>query len=237
MNDAILVVEDDVVTRRLLERTLGASSFAVTGVASFREAEATLARATFAVILLDRLLPDGDGLVLCERIRTRSRTPVIIITSRGETDDIVAGLECGADDYVTKPFDVRTVVARVKAQIRRAGELSDAADDRPLQFGALSVDARRRDAFVNGRAAGLTAKQFALVHFLARRHPRPVHKDALFDELWGDEEQRSEKILAVYVRHIRRKIELDPDTPVYLSTIRGFGYVLSAPAGGGGHLA
>lgn len=234
MNDAILVVEDDVVTRRLLERALGAARFVVHAVASFREAEATLNRSSFAVILLDRLLPDGDGLVLCSRIRTRWRTPVIIVTSRGETEDIVAGLECGADDYVAKPFDVRTVVARVKAQIRRAGELSDAEDDRPLQFGALSVDARRRDAFVNGRAAGLTAKQFDLIHFLAQRHPRPVHKDALFDELWGDEEQRSEKILAVYVRHIRRKIEDDPDAPVYLCTIRGYGYALAAaPALGG----
>lgn len=229
MSDAILVVEDDVVTRRLLERALGASGFAVTGVSSSHEAEATLARSAFAAILLDRLLPDGDGLILCERIRARSRTPVILVTSRGETDDIVAGLERGADDYVTKPFDVRTVIARVKAQIRRAGELSDAADERPLQIGALAIDPVRRDAFIGGRAAGLTAKQFELVHFLAQRHPRPVHRDALFDALWGEEEQRSEKILAVYIRHVRLKIEADPDAPEYLCTVRGFGYVLADP--------
>lgn len=233
-SESILIVEDEIVTRRLLEQALTSAGFSATGVGTFREAEGTILRDSFAVILLDLSLPDGDGLVLCERIRTRSRTPVIIITARGETEDIVKGLELGADDYVTKPFDVRTVVARVKAQIRRAGELSTADGVRPIQVGKLSIDAERRDVFIAARPLAVTNTQFELIHILALRSPRAVHRDVLFDELWGSEVERSEKILAVYIYRLRQRIEEDPDHPQYLTTIRGFGYALVDPAKSGG---
>lgn len=229
MRAAVLVVEDEIVTRRLIERALEAAGFRVVTVTSCREAEATLARQNFDAVLLDLVLPDGSGLTLCRSLRARSRVPIIIATAKGDVDDVVAGLEQGADDYVTKPLDMRSLVARVNAHLRRAGIESEPDRQRVLRIGDLVVDSGRRDAFRDGRPAGLTNKEFDLIAYLAERPARAVHKDVLFQHLWGESEERSEKILAVYIRRIRRKIEADADNPVYLRTLRGFGYALFDP--------
>lgn len=229
MSASVLVVEDEIVTRRLLERALDAAALRVVTATNCREAEATFTRQTFDLVILDLVLPDDSGLSLCRHIRSRSRIPIIIATSKGEVDDVVAGLEQGADDYITKPFDVRALVARVKAHLRRAEAGTDFQAPRIIRLGRMLVDCSRREVFRDGRAAGLTNKEFDLVAFLAERAPRAVHKDLLFQHLWGEAEERSEKILAVYVRHIRQKIEPDPERPVYLRTLRGFGYALLGP--------
>lgn len=228
MPERILVVEDEIVTRRLLTELLQVEGYSVTAVTGFREAIATLDRDNFDLILLDVVLSDGDGLTLCRRIRSRHlRTPVIMITSRGDSADVVAGLELGADDYIVKPFNVDVLAARVRAQIRRAGELSRPTDEEKIVLDDLAIDPSLRDAVVNNRAVGLTQKEFELLLLLARRRGRAVSKEEIANELF-EGEARSDKILAVYVRRIREKIEHDANDPQHLMTIRGFGYMLGS---------
>ncbi|HET8798619.1 MAG TPA: response regulator transcription factor [Thermoanaerobaculia bacterium] len=226
MTARVLVVEDDPVSRHLLTRLLEVEGHRAVAASTYREAVALIDRETFDLVLLDLMLADGDGLALCRRVRQRQRrTPVIIITARGESADVVTGLELGADDYVVKPFHVDVLAARVRAQLRRAAEAR--ADDRgePIRIEGLVIDPAIRDAFVREQRAGLTNKEFELLHLLARRRGRAVPKEEILDHLF-EGEVRSEKILAVYIRRLRRKIEADPDRPEFLHTVRGFGYRL-----------
>lgn len=227
MSESILIVEDDMTTRRLLEAAIRSEGLAVQTAAGLREAVAMIVARPFDLILLDLTLPDGDGMSLFDRLPARRRPAVIMLTSRAHVDAVVAGLERGADDYVTKPFDLRTLLARVRAQLRRIKDGAAPADR--IHLNGLIVDFTRRDVYVGDRPAGLTRKEFDLVEILARRSPRVVSKETLMNELWGESEERSEKILAVYVRHIRQKIEANPDAPAYLQTRRGFGYMLAPP--------
>lgn len=220
----ILVVEDEQLTRRTLHELLTAEGFVVVGVGTIAEAMGEIGRRAFDLILLDLVLPDGDGLACCKRIRSRYQTPIIILSTRRELSDRVAGLETGADDYVVKPFEAQEVVARVRAQLRRAQELSRSEDAEVIHVGRLAVDSALQDARIDGRPAGLTQKEFRLLHFMAARAGRAVSRDVLIDELWSEDELASEKNVAVYIRRIRQKIERNPDEPEILLTVRGFGY-------------
>lgn len=220
----ILVVEDEQLTRRTLQELLTAEGFSVVAVGSIAEAMGEVGRRQFDLVLLDLMLPDGDGLACCKRIRARHQMPIIILSTKRELSDRVAGLETGADDYVVKPFDPPEVVARVRAQLRRAQELSRSDDAEVIRVGRLAVDSALQDALVDGKAAGLTQKEFRLLHFMAARAGRAVSRDVLIDELWSEDELASEKNVAVYIRRIRQKIENNPDEPEILLTVRGFGY-------------
>lgn len=225
MGPRILVVEDEVVTRRVITQLLQAEGLpAVTAVAGFREAAATIDREPFDLYLLDLVLGDGDGLALCRKIRGRSRAPIIMITSRGESADVVAGLELGADDYIVKPFDADILAARIRAALRRSSLNARDVADEPIELGGVIIDPAVRDAIVRGRPAGLTHKEFELLLLLARRRGRAVSKEMIAEELF-EGESRSEKILAVYVRRLREKIESDPENPERIRTVRGFGYL------------
>lgn len=221
----ILVVEDDVVSRHLLTRLLQTEGHSVVAAAGYHEGAAAVNAENFDLILLDLMFADGDGLELCRRIRSRRRTPIIIITSRGEAEDVVTGLELGADDYVVKPVNVDVLAARVRAHLRRATMLRPGAADDRTTVGDVIVDTALRDAVVGGKPAGLTQKEFELLALLARRSGRAVSREEIAEELF-DGEIRSDKILAVYVRRLRQKIERDPDHPELLHTLRGFGYRL-----------
>jgi DNA-binding response OmpR family regulator len=175
-------------------------------------------------VLLDLLLPDGDGLEACRRIRERYRMPIVIVSTKRQLEDRVAGLETGADDYIVKPFEPAEVVARVRAQLRRAGELSTNGGNERIQAGRLVVDPALQDALVDGRPAGLTRKEFRILQVLAARAGRAVSRDSLVEQLWAEDELASDKNVAVYIRRIRQKIERDPDAPEILLTVRGFGY-------------
>ncbi|MEA2165490.1 MAG: hypothetical protein QOK37_3617 [Thermoanaerobaculia bacterium] len=220
----VLVVEDDPISRHLLKRLLKIENHEVTTASGYREALGLIESESFDLFLLDLTLEDGDGLDLCRRIRTRSQTPVMIITSRGKSADVVAGLELGADDYVVKPFNIDVLTARIRAQLRRA---PDTRSGEKIRVGRLIIDDGLRDAIVEGAPARLTNKEFELLVFLARRHGRAVAKEEILAHLF-EGEIRSEKILAVYIRRLRLKIETDPDNPTYLQTVRGFGYRLGA---------
>jgi DNA-binding response OmpR family regulator len=228
MPDTILVIEDELLTRRTLQEVLEQEGFVVATAGTVAEGLGEVNRRPFDLILLDIMLPDGDGLEACRRIRERHRTPIVILSTRRQLDDRVAGLERGADDYIVKPFEPREVVARVRAQLRRAHELSHDATGQVIRAGRVVIDSAVRDAIVDGGPVGLTQKEFRLLHLLATRAGKAVSRDFLIEQLWADDELASDKNVAVYIRRIRQKIERDPDAPEILLTVRGFGYRLVA---------
>jgi DNA-binding response OmpR family regulator len=223
---AILVVEDEFLTRRTVEAVLQQEGFAVTAVGSVAEALGEVNRKSYDLILLDVVLPDGDGLSACKRIRERHRMPIVILSTKRQLEDRIAGLDTGADDYIVKPFEPREIAARVRAQLRRAQELSRVGADPSIRAaaGRLTVDSEMQDATVDGRPAGLTKKEYQLLHLLALRAGKAVSREFLIEQLWADDELASDKNVAVYIRRIRQKIEADPDAPEILLTVRGFGY-------------
>jgi DNA-binding response OmpR family regulator len=227
MGRKILLVEDELINRKLVEEVLRPEGFDVRSVGTVRDAVGEFAREQYDLILLDLVLPDGDGFSFCRSIRQKSRVPIIMMSSRSDASDVVAGLELGADDYIVKPFHPRTAVARIRAQLRRATELNTPFEEASIAVGDLMIDGAVRDAVIHGNPVRLTPKEFELLMFLAERKGRAVAKEALVQHLWGEDEDRSDRILAVYVRHLREKIEPKPDTPRYIHTVRGFGYRLA----------
>lgn len=222
MSAVILVVEDDLVTRRLLQEVLEHEGCSVTTAGTVAEAMGEVGRREYDLVLLDLILPDGDGLTVCRRIRERHQMPIVIVSTRNQIEDRLAGFDHGADDYIIKPFEPREVVARVRAHIRRARDAS--APEEIIYLGRVVVDSALQDAIVDGKPAGLTRKEFQLLHVLASRRGRAVTREYLIEQLWGDDELASDKNVAVYVRRLRRKIERDPDRPELILTVRGYGY-------------
>jgi DNA-binding response OmpR family regulator len=222
----ILVLDDDSVARRLLETSLTGEGFVVHTFGTMAHARAAVAREPYDLYLLDIVLPDGNGLDMCELIRQRSLNPIIMLTVKGDLSDVVKGLEAGADDYVSKPFRMQEVAARVRAQLRRA-QREDGARETAVRVGELIVDRDLRDAVLDGKPLRLSPREFEILDFLAARGGRSASRESIIESIWGEEEDLSEKILAVYVRRLRVKIEKDPEQPRYLHTVRGFGYRLA----------
>jgi DNA-binding response OmpR family regulator len=226
MSSQILIVDDDRAILAALQRLLEREGYQVRSATSAEEAIAQLEAQPVELALLDISLPGQDGLSLCRQIRGEWRFPVIMLTGRGSTVDKIVGLEMGADDYVTKPFDPGELLARVRAQLRRTHDYADASESASIQVGSLQVDPSRRLASIDGRTLTLTEREFELLHTLARHRGRPLHRDRLFETVWGYDSELAGNLLAVYVRRLRRKIERDPETPEYLHTVRGYGYKL-----------
>ena len=224
----MLVVDDEFFVRELLQSGLTEQGFVVRTAASGAEALAMVNRDPFDLLLLDVVMGDMDGVTLCRRIRSRHQVPIVMLTAKRELDDVVAGLESGADDYIVKPFKIAEVIARVRAHLRRAQELSRKDDAAVIHVGPLTIDESLQDVLISGSPARLTQKEFTIIKFLAARAGRAVEKDVILEHVWGLDEERSEKILAVYIRRLRRKLEENPDEPRILQTVRGFGYKLSA---------
>ena len=230
MSGRLLLVDDDRFILNALARLLGTQGYHCTMAASGSEALLLLDKEPFDLVLLDINLPDMDGVSICRRLRARHQFPVIMVTARDSASDKVIGLEVGADDYVTKPFEPNEVLARVRAQLRRAREYSivEGRDDK-IVVGRLVVDMSAHEAFVADRPANLTPKEFELLSVLARNQGKAMARDFLFEQIWGYDAELGVKALAVCVRRLRMKIEEDPDDPRYLLTVRGFGYKLVCP--------
>jgi DNA-binding response OmpR family regulator len=178
------------------------------------------------LVVLDLMLPGTDGLALCRWIRDRSQLPVIMLTARGEEADRIIGLELGADDYVTKPFSPRELVARVRSVLRRGTEANDRPDER-VRIGDIEIDAAAREVRKRGSVLKLTAREFELLWFFAR-HPRRVFsRDQLMSRVWGYEPAFDSGTITVHVRRLREKIEDEPAHPRYIETVWGVGYRLS----------
>jgi DNA-binding response OmpR family regulator len=230
MAGRLLIVDNDRAILNSLRRLLTVRGYHVHSLTCADEALAHLQRERVDLMILDVSLPGRDGLSFCHQVRTRWHFPIIILSGRDGTADKVIGLEAGADDYVTKPFDPPELLARVRAQLRRAGEYSQpSAEPGAISIGDLRIDADQRQAFVADRPISLTDREFELMLLFARNRWRALARNYLFEAVWGYDAELSPKTLAVYVRRLRMKIERDPENPEYLHTVRGYGYKLAPP--------
>ena len=229
MSGKLLLVDDDRYVLNPLARLLGINGYHCTLAVTGHEALRLLAAEEFDLMLLDIGLPDMDGLTVCRRARAKHNLPILMLTARDASSEKILGLEVGADDYITKPFEPHEILARIRAQLRRFQEYSQPLEaDNKVVLGSLVVDLDLRDALVEGRRAQLTAREFELLVLLARSPGRALARDWIFEEVWGCDAELGVKVLAVCVRRIRCKIEADPDEPRYLQTVRGFGYKLES---------
>lgn len=224
----VLLVDDDRYVLRALQTLIMGEGHHCVTVACAAEAGQALRGDPFDLVLLDVGLPDGDGFSLCRQIRTRFRMPILLLTARSNTADKVVGLEVGADDYLTKPFEPRELVARVRAHLRRATEYAEPAEAaNQIRVGDLIIDVDRRDAFRHGAPLHLTTREFELLHLLARHRDKALAATWIFESVWGYEPEAGMKTLAVFVSRLRQKIEADPLQPRMLLNVRGFGYKIT----------
>jgi DNA-binding response OmpR family regulator len=224
--DRVLVVDDEPMVRDVLARYLARDGFEVETAGDGEAALAAVESAGPDLILLDLMLPRIDGFEVFRRLRQSGATsPVIMLTARGTVTDRIVGLEVGADDYVSKPFSPKEVVARVRAVLRRSRAAAGQDDDAdPLRFGELEIDARTREVRAGGSLVRLTPKEFDLLHLLASSPRTVFSRYRLLDELWDVAFQGDPATVTVHVRRIREKIEADPSEPRHLITVWGAGY-------------
>ncbi|MGA7525025.1 MAG: response regulator transcription factor [Acidobacteriaceae bacterium] len=229
MSQTVFVLEDDADIARLIQHHLEAAGFAARIYASPASLIPDAERQAPALFLLDIMVPGGDGLDVCRRLRNHSAlsaVPIIFVTARAGENDRVLGLELGADDYITKPFAPRELLARVKAVLRRFERPSTPS---AIAFEDVEIDASAMQLKVRGNLTTTTATEFRLLDYLARHPGRVFSRDHLLDAVWGDARFVTPRSVDVYVRRIREKIETDPENPRYLKTVRGAGYRFEIP--------
>lgn len=181
------------------------------------------------LVLLDVMLPTVSGIEVCRQIRTHSHVPIIMVSAKTSEIDIVVGLEVGADDYVSKPYRMRELVARIRATLRRAPHPEQAKGATVLEVGHVRLDSERHEVFVRNKAVKLPLKEFELLEALLDNAGRVMTRDTLIDRVWGSAYCGDTKTLDVHVKRLRSKIELDPASPVAIVTIRGLGYKFEPP--------
>jgi DNA-binding response OmpR family regulator len=220
----VLIVEDDATVAEVVTRYLEREGFAVESVADGRDALERVDAHLPDLVVLDIMLPGLDGLEVCRRLRALAPVPVVMLTARGSEEDRVLGLDLGADDYVSKPFSPRELTARVKAVLRRAGSpLVDVDRTETLEYDGLSIDVAAHEARVRGELATLTAREFELLAFLARRPRQVFRRDELLEQVWGYSYGDTSTV-TVHIRRLREKIEDDPSAPRHIATVWGVGY-------------
>ena len=224
---SVLIVEDDRNIAELLQMYLEKEGYAVTvaadggqGLAKFRAIKPDL-------VLLDVMMPVMDGWAVCRAIRAESQTPVIMLTAKGETDDKVAGLKNGADDYITKPFNPLELVARVKSQLRRytqLGNLNQQPDGQVYKCGGLQINDDNKEVTVDGDPIKLTPIEYNILLLLVKNAGKVFSIDEIYEQIWNEEAIGADNTVAVHIRHIREKIEINPREPKYLKVVWGVGY-------------
>ena len=223
--EKILVVDDEAVIREWISHSLRQEGFAVVTADTGGEALAAVDREKPDLILLDILLPDLDGLEICREVRRKTDVPVIFVTSKSDSLDVVLGLGLGGDDYITKPFKSVEVVARVKAQLRRRRQPAPPAPSpKRLEFPGLSIDLLLRSVEVNGSPRVLSTKEFDILALLAANPDRFFSTDELLEEVWQTSQSADPRTLVVHISRLRKKIEDDPANPRYLISVRNVGY-------------
>jgi two-component system, OmpR family, response regulator MtrA len=221
VDERVLLVEDDPSIREMVSLGLGKAGFRVSSCADGREGLERLRHDTFDLAVLDVMLPSLDGFEITREIRKDSRLPILMLTARADATDVIVGLELGADDYVTKPFDMPVLVARCRSVLRRAAA---EPDDPVLHMGDLEIDVGGFVARKSGRDLALTATEFRLLLELTRRPGQVLTREVLLARVWDYEHLGDSRLVDVAVQRLRAKIEDDPAKPTTISTVRGVGY-------------
>jgi DNA-binding response OmpR family regulator len=223
----ILLVDDEQSIQTLLSYPLRKEGYHVTSALDGNEALQRFDEGRFDLVVLDLMLPRRDGVEVCRELRSRSQVPIIMLTAKGSESDKVAGLEVGADDYITKPFSMREFRSRVKAALRRSRMINapaESGDTEPIVHGDLTIDFDRRLVTLAGAEIRVTYVEFEILGALARSPGRVLSRETLLEHVWGDSEYRDPRTVDVHIRHLREKIERDPKEPEFLFTVRGVGY-------------
>lgn len=222
----ILLVEDEAAYREPLKFKLERDGFDVIAVETGTDA-LTAFDSTVDLVLLDLMLPGLSGVDVCKALRVRSTTPIIMVTAKDSEIDKVVGLEIGADDYVTKPYSYRELVARIKAVMRRADGLMEDEDSPVLTVGHVTMDVDRHEVTVSGDVIPFPLREFELLEFFLRNPGRVLTRGQIIDRVWGPNYVGDTKTLDVHVKRLRSKIEPDPAHPVMITTVRGLGYKMA----------
>jgi two-component system response regulator RegX3 len=220
----ILLVEDEEALADSVRYNLEREGYGVTVAADGRRAIERFRSDHPSLVILDLMLPELSGLDVCRMIRQESDVPIIMVTAKDSEADKVAGLELGADDYVTKPFSIRELISRVRAHLRRASMAAGVATDEILTGGPVQIDVARHEVTVGGQAMSFPPKEFELLETFLRRRGRLLTREFLIGQVWGHDYVGDTKTLDVHVKRVRRKIEPDPHEPAHLVTVRGLGY-------------
>lgn len=226
----VLVVEDEESYVEALQVGLAREGYTVEVARDGMEAIDVFERTKPDLVLLDVMLPRMSGIDVCRELRRRSSVPIIMVTAKASEVDTVVGLEVGADDYVSKPYRLRELVARIRAALRRSGEPQD-TDVRGdvMAVGGVSLDLDRHVVTVDGAEVTMPLKEFELLHLLMANAGRVLTRETLIDRVWGFDYVGDTKTLDVHIKRLRAKVEADPSTPVLITTIRGVGYKMERP--------
>lgn len=227
MDTRILIIDDDESLAEMLTEYLTGRGLQVDARARARTGLEALSESQYDAVILDVMLPDGDGFEVCRRIREDSNVPVVMLTARGEETDRIVGLEIGADDYLPKPFSPRELLARLRAILRRSQTNEGEPDKGSLRFGRLEIDRDARVVAVEGERCTLTSHQFELLRVLAENAGRVLSRDQLMQNLRGQSLEAFDRSIDNHVSRIRAAIEDDPKNPRRLLTVRGAGYVFA----------
>ena len=224
----LLIVDDDERIRGLLQKFLVRNGFLVTAARDAEHARRVLSGLEFDLIVLDVMMPGEDGISLTRSLREEITTPILLLTAKNETDDRIAGLEAGADDYLAKPFEPKELLLRINAILRRVPTV-EAADETPkfLNLGPIRFDVERGEMWRDGDLVRLTATESHLMKIFSACPGEPVSRAKLVEDLGRDRGQAQERAVDVQITRLRRKIEQDPKQPRYLQTVRGAGYMLA----------
>ena len=227
----ILVVEDEEPVRDMLRNLLEREGFVVREARNSSEVRAALKKHTIGLITLDLNLGRENGLALARDIRVQHDVPIIMVTAKADDVDRIIGLELGADDYITKPFNLREVLARIRAVLRRYERGASETASGKITFGDLALDVDFRELKrSNGELVMLTTAEFKLLEVLAKRPSRVLSRDSLMDLLKGHEATAFDRAIDTLVGRLRKKVEADPETPMLIKTVRGVGYVFTPPS-------
>lgn len=225
--EVILIADDESSMVELLEYNLRNEGYDVLTAPNGKTALEIAQRENVSLLILDVMMPEMDGFEVCRRLRASSNIPIIMLTAKSSETNKVVGLELGADDYVTKPFSISELIARVKAVLRRSAhsaQREDLSDPETVTIGKMKIDNKRREALIDGAAIELTMKEFELLRLLASSPGIVFSRERILDEVWGGETYIVDRAIDVHVRHLRQKIETAGGSAECISTVRGVGY-------------
>lgn len=231
-NKKILVVDDEADLVELISYNLKKEGFSLDSAYDGEEALTKVKKGGYSLLILDLMLPGLQGIEICRLLRNDPKTsalPIIMLTAKGEEPDKVIGLEVGADDYMTKPFSVRELVARVRALLRRSAtsrESEPPLTDKILRLGSLEIDRERYQVTINNKMVKLSATEYKLLLYLAERKGRVFNREQLLDAVWRNEAFVEPRTVDVHIRRLRAQVENDPSEPAFIKTMRGVGYFM-----------